>query len=342
MKKTVYIGSMLFLLMGSCKNQDWEFPDFDHQTVYFAHQFPVRTITQGEDLFDTSLDNEGKFKIMATTGGVYTTKRDVAIDFVIDNSLAEGLSFAESGGTILPMPERYYQLAANKMIIPKGNIVGGVEVQLTDAFFNDPQSIKNTYVVPVRMTGVAGADSILSGVPLVANPNRSIVGDWEVAAKDFTLYAVKYINPWHGFYLRRGKDEITGKDGNGMLDKTVVRHTQYVEDNPVSKLTTTARRQVELPLVFPDVDGVNVVSNILLTFDENDNCTVTAASAGYTAAGTGKFVKRGEKNSWGAQDRDAIYLSYEIDLPQMHISATDTLVVRDRGVAMELFTPQLK
>ena len=342
MKQIVYIGSILILLFTSCKNQDWEFPDFDYQTVYFAHQFPVRTITLGEDIFDTTLDNQGKFQIMATTGGVYTTRQDVSIDFVVDDSLCEGLAFAESGEDILPLPANYYQLAANRMIIPKGSIVGGVEVQLTDAFFADPMTLRNTYVVPVRMTGVAGADSILAGVPLSADANRSVVGDWEVAPKDFTLYAVKYINPWHGFYLRRGRDVITGKNNNSSLDRTVVRHSEFVENDEVNQLITHSRSQVAFPLVFPDADGVNVASDLLLTFDEDGNCTVSAASAGYTASGTGKFVKRGEKDSWGAQDRDAIYLEYEINLPQMQIVATDTLVVRNRGVSMETFTPALK
>ena len=39
-----------------CKNDDWSFPDYDHSAVYFAYQYPVRTIVLGEDNnFDTSL-----------------------------------------------------------------------------------------------------------------------------------------------------------------------------------------------------------------------------------------------------------------------------------------------
>jgi len=79
-----------------------------------------------------------------------------------------------------------------------------------------------------------------------------------------------------------------------------------------------------------------------LTFDGNGNCTVSAAHDGYTATGNGKFVKKGEKSSWGNQDRDAIYLDYEIDLPQMHVATLDTLVIRNRGVVMETFSPVLK
>ncbi|WP_229239696.1 hypothetical protein [Echinicola soli] len=69
MKKIPYIFIAIVLIFSSCENEDWEFPDFEYQTVYFAYQFPVRTITFGEDIFDTSLDNEGKFKLMVTAGG---------------------------------------------------------------------------------------------------------------------------------------------------------------------------------------------------------------------------------------------------------------------------------
>ncbi|MGX7835733.1 DUF5627 domain-containing protein, partial [Campylobacter fetus subsp. venerealis] len=71
------------------------------------------------------------------------------------------------------------------------------------------------------------------------------------------------------------------------------------------------------------------------------NCTVSALRGGYTASGTGKFVSKGEKNSWGNQDRDVLYLEYQISLPEMQIETKDTLVVRDRGVGFETFTPLL-
>ena len=37
-----------------------------------------------------------------------------------------------------------------KIIIPAGKVMGGIEVQLTDAFFADPRSIKNTFVIPLK------------------------------------------------------------------------------------------------------------------------------------------------------------------------------------------------
>lgn len=317
MKKFLLPIIGLFVL-AAC-NKKAEFPDYEYQTVYFAYQYPVRTITFGEDVFNTDLDNQGKCKIMATTGGVYYSKKNLNIGIAVDNALlGNGLLFGAGKDEILPMPNNYYTLAANSIVIPEGGLTGGVEVQLTAAFFDDPKAIKNTYVIPLRIIDKSGADSILVG-------------------KDFILYAIKYVNPWHGNYLRRGKDVITGS-----VNQTLVRHKQYVEDDEVNKLYTRAMKQIEFPVVFKDKNGANVNCPLLLQFDDAGKCTVTAANASFTATGTGQFVKRGEKNSWGGKDRDALYLSYNVTLPDMQVAATDTLVARDRAVTMETYIPVAK
>ncbi len=322
MKRLKNMWFLLLVGMAACKNEDIEFPNYTNNTVYFSYQYPVRTITLGEDLFDTSLDNAYKCQIMATMGGVYSNTKDVTIGISVNNALTQGLKFnpPDYSGDVLPMPASYYRLADNKIVIPKGKIAGGVEVQLTDAYFADPLSTKATYVIPVTMTTVTNADSILR-------------------AKNFTLYAVKYINTWTGNYLRRGRDVVEGKNGRTELSKTIVRRNQYVEKDEIKTLTTRSLSQTIFPVTLKGVNNVDVSCPLLLTFDGNGNCTVTAAATGYTASGSGKFVKRGEKNSWGSQDRDAIYLNYQIDATDLRTTTTDTLVLRDRGVKMETFSP---
>lgn len=343
MKNITYLFLFLFIsvLFASCENEDWEFPDFEYQTVYFAHQYPVRTITLGEDIFDTSLDNEWKFQIMATTGGIYENEHDVIIDVTVDNTLVDGLAYA-NGGEILPMPDNYYNLASDNIVIPTGRVTGGVEVQLTEAFFADPLSIQRNYVIPMRMTNVQQADSILVGEPITADGRRTVASDWAVQPKDFVLYAVKYINPWHGYYLRRGEDVIVGKNGNFELNQTIVRSEEFVVDDEVVMLTTQSLNEVLFPVTFMDSDETNIDVHLILRFDEEGNITVGTNSEDYTVTGSGEFVKDGETNSWGNQDRDAIHLNYEVELENFHVSSTDTLVLRNRGVEMELFTPVLE
>jgi hypothetical protein len=338
MKNIIYVFLILSVVFTSCENQEWEFPDFKYQSVYFAHQYPVRTITLGDDIFDTSLDNQGKCEIRATTGGVYKNEKAITIGIEVNNELCNGLTFTPGGADVIAMPSEFYTLAANNIVIPKGQLTGGVEIQLTDAFFADPMALKNTYVIPVVMTSLANADSILSGVGISSTAVRTTPGDWVVRPKDYVLYAVKYINPWHGFYLRRGKDVITGD-----VDTTILRHKKYVEWDEVNSLKTSSMSQVEFPLVYKSSTGANVNCTLLLNIDKTSgNITVSSGTAGATASGTGKFVTKGEKKAWGDKDRDAIYLNYQIDLGTMNITATDTLVMRNRGVAVELFDPITK
>lgn len=315
MKKSLLFLVMITIAALSCSKKV-DHPDFDYQTVYFAYQYPVRTITFGEDIFSTELDNQGKFKIMATTGGVYYSKRNVTLDVAVDETLlGNGMTFGPGGSDVLAMPKQYYALASNKIVIPEGGLSGGVEVQLSESFFADPNAIRNAYVIPLRITGVSNADSILS-------------------TKNFVLYAVKYVNDWHGNYLRRGKDVVTGS-----MNQTIVRHKPYVEQDEVNKLWTRSRTDVEFPLVLKNQSGGNVNCPLILKFDATGKCTISAANSSFTASGTGTFVKKGEKNSWGSKDRDALYLSYEVNLPDMKVVSTDTLVARDRAVTMETFTP---
>ena len=357
--------TILFITLTSCTNQDVDFDDFDYQSVYFAYQFPVRTITLGEDTFDTSSDNEYKCKIMATLGGVYSNDKDVTVDVEVANSLTPGLLFKAAGDNVVPMPSNYYTLLSNKIVIPKGQITGGVDVQLTDAFFADPLAIKNTYVIPLRMTNVINADTILSGQALVTNPNKAIATDWSVAPKDFIFYAIKYVNPWDGFYLRRGKDVVT-KDN---ITTTEERKKEYVEYDEVAKLSTSSLSKLVYPINnYKTKYGINLNHKVDITFDQNQKCTINARETSYqlndstrvydiSTSGTGSFVKKGEIKSWGNKDRDAMYLDYTVnytvktsfpkkklpdDIQVVKYVTNDILVLRDRGVKAEVFSPVRK
>ncbi len=318
MKKVVLMLAITLIGLISC-NQEAVFPDFKYQTVYFAYQYPVRTITLGEDAFvNTDLDNAKKCQIYAATGGVYESKNNVSIKVEVDNTLlGNGLLFS-AGNEVLAMPKEYYTLASDKIAIPNGTLAGGIDVQLTDSFFADPKAIKNTYVIPLKMTSVSGADSILNG-------------------KHFILYAVKYVNPWHGNYLRRGRDVVSGT-----VNQTIVRHAQYVEQDEINKLSTKSLNELNFPVTVKDKDGRNLSVTLVLKFDETGKCTISSGTSGYTATGSGAFVKKGEKKSWGNKDRDALYLKYDINLAGINVSSSDTLVMRDRAVTFETFTPIAK
>lgn len=343
--KKIYLTSMMLLALASCHNGDWHFDDYGTRSVYFAYQYPVRTITLGEDpSTDNTLDNQHKCKIMATTGGGYTNPDDITVYFEVDETLCDKIVFTGTSNAVKAMPQNYYTLSSNsEMVIPAGKLSGGVEVQLTDDFFNDADAIKNTYVIPLRMTDLVGADTILSGKPLVDEPNVYNSDHWDITPKNYILYCIKYINPWHASYLRRGKDVIEGMPGHLSLSKEIVRHEKYVEEDEVMKLETKSMKKVTYTLYVEDESKKYHDYNVILTFDDDNNCTVSTDTQGCSITGEGKFVSKGDKNSWGNEDRDVIYLRYEATIKDLVKCTTyDTLVVRNRGVVMETFTPELQ
>lgn len=500
--KIVLAGAAVSLL-ASCHNKEQVFPDYDGGvTAYFAYQYPVRTIVLGEsETFDTSLDNQGKCIIYGAMGGAYKGK-DIVLDIEVDNALVDNLYFDKDfENPVKAMPEDYYTLSDDQLVYG-GNHMGGVEVQLTDKFFADPDAINTTYVIPVKMTNIVkGADQILTGTPAVEGEPawRTDASQWKTLPKDYTLYAVKYINEYDGSWLRRGKNVITE---NGKTT-TEYRHKQYVENDEVMFLTTKSLNSVTFPMTVnvetvvppptqyslsmtngvegnnyaqqaqytfstplkggttyvltcvvkgtvegeaaifmndsdgnqsysypgipittewkqvkleitpsgadgaamlintghlvgtfwmddfsmvekgktdelivdggfptatrpaewnawgsgtpaavvpegysavelkPTIEIVPVASDLVLTFD-GDAITVSSATEGVTASGTGKFIKDGEKLAWGNKDRDGIYLEYEVDFGAKQYAITDTLVSRSREVVLETFSPTFK
>jgi len=335
MKNSILAYCLLLAVFSSCSNKSLTFPDYKYTTVYFAYQSPVRTLDLGDDIFDNSLDNAHKCTIEATMGGVYKNTADISISVSVDTTLCNNLLFSDGGSPVIPMPAGYYTLPKDMTIhIPSGSVEGGLEVQLTDAFFADPRSITNTFVIPLRMTSVKNADSILVGKSDLSSPDPRVVGDWTTPPKNYILYAIKYINPWHGNYLRRGTEQIHDNGG----DTTIVYHTPFVETDQVVSTGTVSLSTDSLLLDGKSRTNVDIPFQLLLTFDNNGKCTIAnPPSAAYTLTGSGEFVKGGD--SWGNQPRDVLHLKYTVNFGTDTHTFTDTLVVRDRGIKFETFAP---
>jgi hypothetical protein len=345
MKKNKLLGilsaGLFLLLLSSCKNDDWSFPDYGTTTVYFPYQYPVRTIELGDDiLYDNSLDNEHKCKIMATMGGVYSNKEDRILHVAVDESLCDSLLFS-AGDTVKAMPKSYYSLPSDMTItISSGSLSGGIEVTLNDAFFNDPKSIKNTYVIPLKITSVENADSILQGDAAVSNPNRNVSTDWNTVPKNYVLYCIKYINPLTCSWLRRGVDVCTSPSS---ADTTITRHAAYVEKDEVcTRSSVTSQSMTEtLFSLNTYLHQTSMPFEMLLTCDASDSInSVTVsnpANVNYTITGTGSYVKKGDKDSWGGEDRNALFLKYQVTFPSATYQITDTLAMRTRDVVFERF-----
>ena len=366
LKKYIYgvaLGA-LSLSFASCYNADKDFPDFEGgTTAYFAYQYPVRTLVLGNDIFDNSLDNAHKCRIWATMGGAYNG-RNATVNIIVDESLCNNLYFLDDGGypsePVTPLKKEYYTLLSD--VIPyNGDLRGYVEVQFTDAFFNDPKAIDNTYVIPLLMTNVKGIDHILTGTPREGlTPSRTNTEDWEILAKDYVLYCVKYMNPWQGKYIRRGVDNITEKGATS----TVVRKDfslvntdlEHYKENPVNQndeicgIKTKNMTQAIFPVSFKRSGGAaSIPCNLILTFNGNQ-CTISTDDEGVTATGSGEYIVKGTEKpeykdyQWGSMNgqpvqRDILRLAYEVNFQNedIQVSTTDTLVVQTRESNKKVF-----
>ena len=334
MKKISFILVLLITIIG-CKNQDIEFPDYAYTTGYFPYQYPIRTLVLGDYIYDNTNDNNHKFLISAAMGGVYKNSLDRTFTIAVDNSLCDQAKFASTGQPMYALPEKYYKLSStNQLVIPAGSVNGNIEVQLSDAFFDDTLAARLAYVLPVRIKQVTNLDSLLVGKSTLAKPDPRIVSNWDIVPKDFTMFAVKYVNPYHGSYFHRGRSTLA--DASGKTLESTAYHQQYVEKNEVWTLNTKSKNQVTVEGVIR-ATAVTGALKMQLTFS-GDNCVIqgTAGTAG-VVTGTGKFLD--DADEWGNKKRDAIYMTYQFTQAGNKYTATDTLVVRDRAVVLEVFTP---
>ena len=110
MNKTIMKCMVLGLLFAGCENGDKEFDDYEYQTISFATQTPIRTITLGEDVYPTEQDNEYRMQIIATLGGVWSNRKERTAQIVIDESLCTNASryFLCLRNIILILRNRWY------------------------------------------------------------------------------------------------------------------------------------------------------------------------------------------------------------------------------------------
>lgn len=215
MKKNIIkamAAGILTLGLASCESSDVSFPDYQGGvSVYFAYQTPVRSMMLGIDDLGSTADNDTHTcKIYGTMGGAYNGK-NIKVDIAVDESLCKDLYFDKNcTKPVEVMPQSYYELKGN-VLDYAGDIKGGVEVKLTDAFFADPKSTTVNYVIPVVMSKHAGETyNVLDGelAPGIEAGNRFDEDVWKVTPMDYVLYAVKYVSKYEGFYLPRVKSTI--------------------------------------------------------------------------------------------------------------------------------------
>ncbi|KAA5824855.1 DUF1735 domain-containing protein [Algibacter amylolyticus] len=379
--KYLIICAIAFSFM-ACENQENEFDDFGSTSVYFPFQTPIRTLIQGKyDLGFNENDNNGRFEIGVIMSGVYNNEKNRRVHFELAPELIDAAALGLDTVNVKVLPSSYYTIEQESPVtIPSGSTKGRIPVQLSDVFFDDPQSFADFgevhYVLPLRITDYEELDSLLVGVPAegVTNPIKIKADDWETQPKDYTLFGIKFMNKYQGVYLRRGEDEAVGSNEsvtvytNGSpietesesIEGSTVYRSEFVVGDELLPVLTAGRNEVitTINIRRPGI-ATNSTLDLLLTFNDNEDVTVTNADPDSTISvtGTGKFVEDGD--AWGGETRDVIYLDYqyrelEVEVTENRFFGTllstktstfdllhtvkDTLVIRDRDVKFEEFT----
>ncbi len=349
--KKIYILSITMLgillmtsifCLTSCQNQPNVFPDYPYTAVYFPIQYPVRTLVLGEDRIDNSLDKELKFNIGVSIGGLRENKKDWTVDFVMDETLATKLQ-ASSTEPLTLLPAKYIRSmtpsAPGTITIPSGTMNGNILIQLDDTFLDDPDAYKTRYIIPLRITKTS-ADSILRGKPEINTPDKRVPAHWNPQAlpRDFVLFAIKFINPYHGKFLHRGVDRRL--DNTGKKLDSVRYHESFIERDQIWTLSTRGRNTVITNGVGPKIDA-NGTLKMRLTIANDGTVTISPETGSVVATnGTGKFIKAiNSTEVWGGLTHDAMYLSYEYTEAGFKHVVNDTLVFRDKGLTFQSFTP---
>ena len=346
MKKVILSLVGMALVLSSCKNDSQEFPDYIYQTISFADQTPIRVLTLGEDgEYDVSLGNQHIFQICPVLGGINTNKKDRWAQLEIDPSLINGMQFSD-GSEMKLLPQSYYTLLNDtRVTIKKGKVLGYLDVKLEDAFFADPDAVNTRYVLPVRIT--SASDSILEGTPKEAGAMPSVVDKdaWSVAPKNYTIYAIQYINKWAGVWLSKSKTSGVNNGKPFSAESNAPNWEKADLKYLTSKSLTESRYSFTHPVKCADANGVEVEKNIncdlILKIDDNGNVTITTDTPGCTASGSGKYTYHGAVKAWGNTDRDLIELTYSYTIPYLvnemtgamaeyKVDVTETLVARDR------------
>lgn len=322
MKRYIKMVAALLALMASftaCENGDQTFDDYEGgTTAYFAYQSPVRTIVLGDDEYDTTLDKAHKLKILATFGGSYNG-RNATVNVAVDNSLCDNLTFAD-GTPVKAMPAEYYQLSTTAFNF-NGGMQGGTEVQLTEDFFKDPDAVKNTYVIPLVMQNQTGFDRIATGTLKEGKTgSRTNASIWETAPRDYVMYCVKYQNKYSGWWLTNHNTS-----------------TDNIEKASQVQITTRTLNSSVYTVEFQEGSKI-LKADLLLTFDDKENCTITSLTEGVKATGSGSWADNGI-HSWNNKDRDLMELNAEITFAGgVKKNLNEKLVWWRSGVSKEEFS----
>ncbi len=297
MKQIKYITILLAISVSffACY-EDYE-KDFDYTTVYFGTQQPLRTVIA---------DRGMSIKVGVNFGGTRAVDENCWAQFEIDPSLL-------TGTTMTLLPAEYYRLAdPNTFRISNKNLsIADVAVSFTDAFYADPNSMKNYYALPFRITS-SSADSIHGG-------SFDEDGTSVIKAKNYSIVAIKYISTYHGTYYVKGTMTDLGTG-----TKTVYSNSD-LSQNITRDIFTISTKTVQRPGLANN--AVVATEAVKMTIVPNGSPDKIYPVTVETPAGC-LALSDTEGTYYGNKERPEISLKYKFTKGGKNYSVEETLILR--------------
>lgn len=258
------INTLLFIiaLLGFTSCYDDYVSDYENPNMGFAVSKPMRTVISERDM---------PIYIGVSIGG----KREVDMSdwarFVIDPTLVEG-----TGKELLPSD--YYTLSDPEYFrVRKSNLpVADVRIDFTEAFYNDPLSLKDHYVLPFRMT-------------------ENSLGALREGAET-TVAIIKYISTYAGTYYRMGTVAEVDASGTALGSPVNYGNTHDIINCSTVGFKSTAPRTVVCPGVGNEKENVGSVT-LIMDVDKNvvvtgveGKAAISDASGSYKTEGDYDYV----------------------------------------------------
>ena len=241
--KNFLVVFALFLGIAGCNQYEDYINDYDHTSVYFGAQKPLRTLVARTD------KDYLEFKTGVALGGLRENKKGYSATFEVDVNV---LAAVDTTKLFTLLPANCYSIESNNNTfdIPPGKFLGDCLVKINkEQFAALPGSLTKTYALPIKLTGTT-ADLITAG-------------------KDYTVIVIKYIDEHSGSYYCKGwQAEWNGKD---TVPGTTIKYAKNdLSSNKIRTLTT-------LSLTRFNMDGMGALSGAT-TADQVNHLWINVAS----------------------------------------------------------------
>lgn len=293
------------LLLGLSSCYEGYVQDYEDPSMGFAMEKSVRTVIS---------DREPVVYIGVAIGG----KREVDMKdwakYTIDPTLLVNEDGTPIEGKAI-LPSSYYKLEDPEyMRVRKDNLpVADVKVTLTDAFFADPLSTTDYYVLPFRLLETSlqrGED--YSGIREGA---------------EHTLPLFKYISNYAGTYFRMGTVTEVDASGTAVGTASTFGNTTDIIKSPTVDFSTNSPKVVVCPGLGPDAASVG---SLVLTIN-GTNVTADGVSGKAAITGfSGTYKKEGDYVFPGQMDTKApqFELKYTYAKSGKYYKVEEKLVLR--------------